>query len=245
MLDEHPDHTIQNFRKIKIGSGKANDRLCEYQRSLPDAYIFREWKHHKDLEKDMLETSYNYCKSIVPKGEKGHEVRLITEEKLNEYVKHYDNVFDEVTYKYEKKNVVNKIDVPKVLLDIKEIMKEYNNPVLQKLCKIKINDNWFYCNRTYNKTRISWCIGFLERENKVIVRIDFWNKDIFNDLMKYKEAIKKIVGIYVDWDVYPSKLSKSFCIKYSVNNDWNKTKEEVVKTIISIYSFLYDKNIIE
>ena len=95
MLDDEPDSRFPDMKKIKIGYGKAKDRLEEYLRSTPKAYVHREWIHHSNIEGDLLDFAGMIAKRESKKGKKGHEVFIINEAYLEKFVRHYDeHVFD-------------------------------------------------------------------------------------------------------------------------------------------------------
>lgn len=95
MLDDDPDSKFPSHKKIKIGYGKAKDRLEEYHRTNPEAYTYREWIHHNNIEGDLLDLANIFGKRQSKKGKKGHEVFIIDETNLEKLARHYDeHVFD-------------------------------------------------------------------------------------------------------------------------------------------------------
>lgn len=96
MLNERPGG--QNFpddRMIKVGYGNAKERIKQYRTTLPYAYIYRYWIHHKNIERDLLDITRAFGKR--DNRGKGREVFIIHVDRLKMLVKHYDeSVFDEI-----------------------------------------------------------------------------------------------------------------------------------------------------
>lgn len=96
MLDENPDHFHPDDKKIKIGYGEASRRLASYWTNNPDAFVYREWIHERNIEGDLLELAEIFGQCQAKPGKKyGSEVFIISKNRLDKLVRHYDeHVFD-------------------------------------------------------------------------------------------------------------------------------------------------------
>jgi negative regulator of replication initiation len=101
MINQTPDPYSKYKRRIKIGKSNSHShterRLKQYQQTSPNAYIVKEWKHRKNLESDLLKVISKF-RGKSKSQEAGREVFDIDEDELDDFIEHYDNVFDTIIY---------------------------------------------------------------------------------------------------------------------------------------------------
>ena len=101
MINKSPDPYSKHKRRIKIGKSQSHKhterRLKQYQQTNPKAFIVKEWKHRKNLEPDLLKVISKFRGKSKSK-EAGREVFDIDKDELDDFIDHYDNVFDTVIY---------------------------------------------------------------------------------------------------------------------------------------------------
>jgi len=257
MLNEKPDMYSRHKRKIKLGKSNTHKHTClrikQYKQTSPECYLKKEWRHRKNLETDMLVTIKYFGGAPAEEvGNAGQEVFYIEDECLDDFINHYDNVFDTVIYadgmlliddekleETEKRQPNQNLRISFYNGLLKKF-KDIDSPLFKRMsnCMVRERGLWkgdigYYITSLGETTRIEFYLESSDRSK---------NKQVFSLLEKYKSKIETDFGSLLHWEGSETKRIQKVFITLAggyESKNWDDIYCSIINNVNSLHSSLY------